>query len=101
MGVIDSEADGRVQIALDGELDLTTAPLLERALTRAVASGAEITVDLSECSFMDACGIRVLVDTARSLEPDGRKLAVVGLSGQPERIFSMLLSYLRPFEIQT
>ena len=46
-------------------------------------SGAEITVDLSACSFIDARGIRVLVHSARALDGDQRKLRVVGLCGQP------------------
>jgi anti-sigma B factor antagonist len=100
MGVTEKQIAGRLHISLDGELDLATAPALEVALARAVESRAEITVDLSGCSFIDARGIRVLVDSANSLDAEQRKLRVTGLNGQPERIFSMTLSYLRPIEIQ-
>jgi anti-anti-sigma factor len=101
MAITESQIDGRLHIELDGELDLATAPVLEEALARAVQSPAEITVDLSRCSFIDARGIRVLVNSARALDADRRKLTVTGLRGQPERIFSMILSYLSPIEIQT
>jgi anti-sigma B factor antagonist len=101
MGITESQIDGRVHIELEGELDLATAPALEEALTRAVQSRTEITVDLSRCSFIDARGVRVLVNSARTLDAESRKLRVVGLCGQPERIFSMILSYLRPIEIYT
>jgi anti-anti-sigma factor len=99
MGVTESQIEGRLQIALEGELDLATAPALEAALRRGVESGAEITVDLSACSFIDARGIRVLVHSARALDGDQRKLRVVGLCGQPERTFTMTLSYLKQIEI--
>jgi anti-anti-sigma factor len=99
MGVTESEIEGRLHIALDGELDLATAPAFERALARGVEARADITVDLSGCSFIDARGIRVLASSARSLDADQRKLRVIGLAGQPERIFVMTLSYLRPIEI--
>jgi anti-sigma B factor antagonist len=100
MGITESQIAGRLHIELDGELDLATAPVLEEALARAVQSPTEITVDLSRCSFIDARGIRVLVNSARVLDADRRKLRVTGLCGQPERIFSMTLSYLRPIEIE-
>ena len=99
MGVTESQIEDRLQIALEGELDLATAPARAAALRRGVESGAEITVDLNACSFIDARGIRVLVRSARALDADRRKLRVVGLCGQPERIFSMTLSYLKPIQI--
>ena len=100
MGVTENQIAGHHHIALEGELDLATAPALERALARALESRAEITVDLSACSFIDARGIRVLANSARSLDAERRKLRVTGLNGQPERIFAMTLSYLRPIEVQ-
>jgi anti-anti-sigma factor len=99
VGVTESQIEGRSHIALDGELDLVTAPELERALDVAIASRLEIVVDLSCCTFIDARGIRVLVNSAQRLDADSRKLTVIGLTGQPERIFSLTLSYLRPIEI--
>jgi anti-sigma B factor antagonist len=99
MGVTESQIQGRLHIALDGELDLATAPVLEQALARAVEARADITVDLSGCSFIDARGIRVLANSARSLDAEERKLRVIGLAGQPEQIFTLTLSYLRPIEV--
>jgi anti-sigma B factor antagonist len=100
MGVTENQIDGRHHIALEGELDLSTAPVLEQALARALDSRGDIVVDLSRCSFIDARGIRVLANSARSLEAEQRKLRVIGLNGQPERIFAMTLSYLRPIDVQ-
>jgi anti-anti-sigma factor len=100
MSVTENQIAGRHHIALEGELDLATAPAFEQALARGLESRADITVDLSGCSFIDARGIRVLANSARSLDAERRKLTVTGLNGQPERIFSMTLSYLRPIEVQ-
>jgi anti-anti-sigma factor len=48
-----------VTIHVKGELDLSTAGLLEAALER--TSAVDVAVDLSGLSFIDSSGIRVLV----------------------------------------
>jgi anti-anti-sigma factor len=56
-------ADGRLVIAVSGELDLVTEPQLEAALANAV--GRPVTIDLSELAFMDSTGLRALLSAAR------------------------------------
>lgn len=58
-----AEADGDgVSVRLHGELDMATAPRLERVLTEALdAMPDEVRLDLSELTFLDSSGIRVLV----------------------------------------
>ena len=49
--------DGTVVIALAGELDIASAPELEKAIDRATASGARLViVDLHGLEFMDSTG---------------------------------------------
>lgn len=78
------------RIVLVGELDLHTAPLLEAELTRAPSGTVE--VELSEVTFIDSSGLRVLVAERQKRGPDGlvlrapsavvrRLLEVTGLDG--------------------
>lgn len=61
--------DGIRVIAVRGELDLSTAPELERPLEEAIASGdASVLVDLSECEFIDSTGIALIVRTWQQLD---------------------------------
>ena len=54
--------DGVHVIAVRGELDLSTAPDLERPLEDATASGdASVLIDLTECEFIDSTGIALIV----------------------------------------
>ena len=59
----DTHTTGRaVTVTLDGELDLLSSPILERAFERLAASDAEmIMVDLRGLEFMDSTGLHVLV----------------------------------------
>jgi anti-sigma B factor antagonist len=57
-----------------GELDMNTAPELERALAEAlVEEQASIMLDLSECEFIDSTGIALIVRAWQKLEADEGK----------------------------
>ncbi|MEY2516274.1 MAG: anti-sigma factor antagonist [bacterium] len=73
-----SHRDGDVHtIALDGEVDIATAGHVEHELQRAEASDATaIVLDLSELSFIDSTGIRMLVMADARDRADGRRLAL-------------------------
>jgi len=65
------------RIAVRGELDLGTAPELERALETARAAGRPIVLDLRELSFMDSTGVRLLLIAAEDAR-DGVPLRMLG-----------------------
>lgn len=56
-----SERDGRTVVVIRGELDLATAPELERVIGERLDAGDDVVVDLRELGFMDSSGLRVLV----------------------------------------
>lgn len=61
--------DGIRVIAVRGELDLSTAPDLERPLEDAVSAGdASVLIDLSECEFIDSTGIALIVRAWQRLD---------------------------------
>jgi anti-anti-sigma factor len=64
--VVESAADGRRVIAACGELDLATATQLEARL----AGNIDTVLDLSELSFIDSTGLRVLVSTAHRAQAE-------------------------------
>jgi anti-anti-sigma factor len=55
--------DGCYIIGVRGEIDLNTAPTLERSLRTAIdaSTGNDLVIDLSKVAFMDARGLTVLV----------------------------------------
>jgi anti-sigma B factor antagonist len=54
--------DGHAVVTLCGELDLADAPAVASHLMTAVAAcGPSIIVDLSDLTFIDCCGLGVLV----------------------------------------
>jgi anti-sigma B factor antagonist len=64
--------DGIRAFTVRGELDMNTAPELERKLDEALEdSGASIMLDLSECEFIDSTGIALIVRAWQRLDRNG------------------------------
>jgi stage II sporulation protein AA (anti-sigma F factor antagonist) len=66
-----ADGDGERVIRLRGELDIESAPDLERVLLRSRPAGQRVVVDLTELKFMDSTGLRVLL-RARAAAEEGR-----------------------------
>jgi anti-sigma B factor antagonist len=83
---------GETVLALEGELDLGTAEPLRESLFEVIeGAGDGVAVDMSECSFIDSTGLRILVEAARHLGRDGRRLRLIGMSDQPRRVFDLTM----------
>jgi anti-anti-sigma factor len=52
--MVEQRADSSWLIALNGEHDLATQPVLEDALERVFATGTTILLDLTDATFMDS-----------------------------------------------
>lgn len=78
-------------LAVSGEVDLATVPELERAIKGILESdgGSNLVIDLSETSFMDSTGLRVLVMANRDFNDGGRDLAVLVKPGPISRLLDV------------
>jgi anti-sigma B factor antagonist len=67
------ELEGGIRaFTVRGELDMNTAPELERALEEAlVDESASIMLDLSNCEFIDSTGIALIVRAWQRLDRNG------------------------------
>ena len=71
-----------VSLVVSGEVDSLSAGSLEHCIRRDELWGAtDIRIDLQHTSFMDACGIRTLVEAARRAGAGGWRLRVVNPRG--------------------
>ncbi len=74
-------------VAPSGELDLATAPILERALASVTAQ--RVIVDLRGLTFTDCAAIRLLILLDADLRAKGRDLAVVQGIPPVQRVFRL------------
>ncbi|HUQ40217.1 MAG TPA: STAS domain-containing protein [Acidimicrobiales bacterium] len=69
--------DGTTVVALAGEVDLATAPVLDAALTDAVdAAPSTLVIDLADLDFMDSTAAGVMVRAGNRLVESGGMIAV-------------------------
>lgn len=65
-GLESSHSDDHATLVVTGELDMDTAPSLEKAVARAQAQGpTTLVIDLSGVEFIDSCGLHQLVVALR------------------------------------
>jgi stage II sporulation protein AA (anti-sigma F factor antagonist) len=87
----DVSADGKsVRLRLNGEVDASSAHLVEDALTPALDPRCErLVVDLAGVTFMDSSGLRVLVVARNALAGRGAGMVIAGANDQLRRLFEI------------
>lgn len=82
--------ESSVRVALEGELDYSSALTLDDELRRAEADAAKIMVlDLSELRFVDSTGLAIIASACRRMRRSGRRLIVACPTQAVRRIFSL------------
>ena len=83
------DADWAV-LAVAGEVDLATVPELEHAIKDVLdESTSNLVVDLSNTSFMDSTGLRVLIMADREFKDEERSLAILVKPGPISRLLDV------------
>ena len=89
---VDERRDGEdVCVALTGELDVATAPRLQRTLARLIADDASsaLTLDLSQLTFIDSSGLAAIVYASRLCDRHDCQLSVIRGSDAVHNVFEM------------
>ena len=86
------ESGPRVEIAIQGELDLATSPQLEAEFERiGRLDGVELViVDLRELAFLDSTGLEAIVKFDARSRASGAELVVVRGPRAVERLFAVM-----------
>jgi anti-sigma B factor antagonist len=87
--VVSVSREDEVIVALRGEIDLATAPLLERELELGpVRAARAVLVDLERVAFMDLTGLRPLVSLAIRSRP-GQRIAITAGPPPVQRLLEL------------
>ena len=79
-----------MRIALEGELDYSSALILDDELRRAESTPHQVLVlDLSELRFMDSTGLGIIASAYRRMRRAGRRLVVACPTRAVRRIFQL------------
>lgn len=84
------EAD-EVTLSICGEIDLVSAPALERVLRDAESSRpGRIVLDLGALEFIDSSGIHLLIHARERADAYGHQLVLTHVPAQAHRVFDLV-----------
>ncbi len=90
LSVNTTSADGRTVIAAVGEVDAASADVLRSAIFELVDGGeANVAIDMSEVSFIDSSGLRVLIAGYKAVQAAGGALTVQAPSDAVVRLLEI------------
>ena len=71
MTITKTQNDSALLIALEGRLDTTTSPDLEKELKEALPGVTELTLDLDKLEYISSAGLRVLLAAQKTMSRQG------------------------------
>jgi anti-anti-sigma factor len=87
MEIRSRRTEGTAHLELCGDLDIGTAPKLERAVDEALDDGCrELVLDLGPTTLLDSAGLGALIRAAREVDARRGTMAVVSPPGSEARV---------------
>ncbi len=87
--VTTSGRPGSTLVEVEGEIDLSTAPQLQRELLASAQGSRELIVDLRGVTFIDSTGVGVLFRTSKQVTAAGGELRLVCGPGPVRRVLKV------------
>lgn len=79
MTIVKKQEGSELQLSLEGRLDTTTAPQLEKELMEALPGVTALTLDFEKLDYISSAGLRVLLSAQKIMNRQGSmKLVHVG-----------------------
>jgi anti-sigma B factor antagonist len=93
--------DDEAVVAVEGELDIATAPVLQREVEPLWAAPMNVlTIDLEQVGFMDSSGLRALNELRTAAEERGISFALFGVQPRVRRVLD-ITGMASMFEVRT
>lgn len=88
LNITKTNEDNKLNVAVEGRLDTTTAPELEAALKEDIANVGELVIDLSSLEYISSAGLRVLLAAQKIMMKQG-KMVVTNPNDVIKEIFEV------------
>lgn len=90
MEITQNSINGRLVLALGGQIDSTSAIEFEDQIVSLIAGGTNnFIVDFAKVKFVSSAGLRVLLLAAKKVKPYGGKITLCNLSKDVREVFEI------------
>ncbi len=90
MKIIKSTSDGIEALAVQGQLDGTTSPELEKELLVPIqAKAPQIILDLGEVPLVSSAALRVLLSSVKRMKKHGGRILLCALRPEVKQVFDI------------
>lgn len=72
MTISKKKNENALELALEGRLDTTTAPMLEEELKNSIEGITELTLDFKNLEYISSAGLRVLLASQKQMNKQGK-----------------------------
>lgn len=88
MEIVKTKEEGKLNIALTGRLDTTTAPELETSLREDIDEIKELTFDFKDLDYISSAGLRVILFAQKTMNMQG-SMEVINVCDDIKEIFDI------------
>lgn len=87
---ITNSLDGEVLVIdIDGRLDTTTAPELEKEFRETLDGIKELTLDIAKLEYISSAGLRVILSAQKKMSKQGSKMIIKNASEVVMEVFEV------------
>ncbi len=71
MKITENKNGNQLSLSLEGRLDTTTAPELEKVIKSSLDGVTELTIDMSSLDYLSSAGLRILLGAQKTMNKQG------------------------------
>ena len=88
MTITEERNNNLVTLKIEGRLDTTTAPTLEKIIGEIIDSVTELILDMNQLTYVSSAGLRVLLSTQKQMNKIGT-MKLIGVCEEVMEVFEM------------
>ena len=88
MPITEERNNNSVTLKIEGRLDTTTAPTLEKTIDEIIDGIKELILDMNQLTYVSSAGLRVLLSTQKKMNKIGM-MKLIGVCEEVMEVFEM------------
>lgn len=89
MNVTETISEDRIQLSVEGRVDVNTAPQLQASILKALQSKNKLTLDFSASDYISSAGLRALLIGQKTAASKGGSMVIVNMNDSMKNVLRM------------